>query len=86
METTLPVTDSPLFEQLRHLTVDVLEIAPEQVVPDASFADDLGADSLDLVELVEAIEAEFSIRIDDAELADVTTVGEAYSLVKSKLG
>ena len=65
MGTAAPVTDTPLFDQLRTLTVDVLELPPDQVVPDAHFADDLGADSLDLVELVEAIEAEFGVRIDD---------------------
>lgn len=85
METTLAVTDSPLFARLRDLTVEVLELPAEQVVPDASFSDDLGADSLDLVELVEAIEAAFEVRIADDELADITTVGEAYSLVSGKL-
>jgi len=85
VETTLAVTDSPLFAQLRDLTVDVLEMPAEQVVPGASFADDLGADSLDLVELVEAIEAEFAIRIGDDELIEITTVGEAFSLVAAKV-
>jgi len=85
VETTLAVTDSPLFAQLRDLTVDVLELPAEQVVPGASFADDLGADSLDLVELVEAIEAEFAIRIGDDELIEITTVGEAFSLVAAKV-
>lgn len=86
METTATVIDSPLFRQLVDLTVDVLELAPEQVLPEARFAEELGADSLDLVELVEAIEGEFGVRIDDTELADVTTVGEAYELVSGKLG
>jgi acyl carrier protein len=85
VDTTAPVLDSPLFAQLRTLTVDVLELPVDQVVPDAHFADDLGADSLDLVELVEAIEAEFGVRIDDTELADITTVGEAYEVVSGKL-
>jgi acyl carrier protein len=80
-----PVTESPLFAQLVDLTVDVLELPAAQVVPDASFADDLGADSLDLVELVEAIEAEFEIRIGDDELAEIRTVGEAYEVVSGKL-
>lgn len=85
METTLPVTDSPLYARLRDLTVDVLELAADHVVPDARFAEELGADSLDLVELVEAIEAEFGVGIADDELAEITTVGEAYSLLSSKL-
>jgi acyl carrier protein len=85
METTLRVLESPLFVQLRDLTVGVLELPADQVVPEAHFADDLGADSLDLVELVEAIEAEFEIRIGDDELAEITTVGEAYEVVSGKL-
>jgi acyl carrier protein len=85
MQTTLPALDTPLYARLRHLTVDVLELDPDVVVPAARFAEDLGADSLDLVELVEAIEAEFGIRIDDEELAEVTTVAEAYSLVSGKV-
>jgi acyl carrier protein len=85
METTVAPTDTPLFRQLIDLTVDVLELPPEQVVPEARFAEELGADSLDLVELVEAIEAEFGVRIADEELADITTVGEAYEVVSGKL-
>ena len=85
METTVAPIDTPLFQQLVDLTVDVLELAPEQVVPEARFAEELGADSLDLVELVEAIEAEFEVRIADDELADITTVGEAYEVVSGKL-
>jgi len=84
METTLLVQESPLYQRLLDLTVDVLEIPAGQVTPTASFSDDLGADSLDLVELVEALEAEFEIRIEDEELADITTVGEAYDLIADK--
>jgi acyl carrier protein len=85
METTLPVSESPLYRRLLALTVDVLDLTAEQVTPDTEFANDLGADSLDLVELVEALEAEFAIRIDDEELAEITTVGEAYDLVAGKI-
>jgi acyl carrier protein len=85
MDTAAPVLASPLFAQLRDLTVDVLELPAQQVVPDARFAEELGADSLDLVELVEAIESEFGVTIADEELADITTVGEAYEVVSGKL-
>jgi acyl carrier protein len=85
METTLRVTDTPLFRQLHDLTVEVLELPAEQVVPEARFAEELGADSLDLVELVEAIEATFRVRIGDDELADITTVGEAFDVLSAKL-
>ena len=82
---TLELTESPLYHRLRELTVDVLDLRDEQIVPDARFADDLGADSLDLVELVEALEQEFDVRIDDTELADIGTVAEAHDLLAAKL-
>ena len=82
---TIELTENPLFQRLRTLTVDVLDLRDEQVEPSARFADDLGADSLDLVELVEALEEEFDVQIDDEELADIATVGEAYSLIAAKL-
>ena len=85
METTLTVAAAPLYQQLVDLTVEVLELAPELVVPEARFAEELGADSLDLVELVEAIEAAFEVRIGDDELADITTVAEAFEVVSGKL-
>jgi len=83
---TIELTENPLFQRLRTLTVDVLDLRDEQVEPSARFTDDLGADSLDLVELVEALEEEFGVRIDDEELADIATVGEAYDLIAAKLG
>lgn len=82
---TIELTENPLYVRLRTLTIDVLDLRDDQIVPDARFADDLGADSLDLVELVEALEEEFGVRIDDEELADIGTVGEAYGLLESKL-
>ncbi|MGH3440811.1 MAG: acyl carrier protein [Nitriliruptorales bacterium] len=74
-------TDRSLYEQFRSLTAEVLEVALDQVTAGASFSDDLGADSLDLVELVEAMEEAFGIRIADEDLVDVTTVGEAFALL-----
>ena len=82
---TIELTENPLYQRLRTLTVDVLDLRDEQVEPAARFADDLGADSLDLVELVEALEQEFEVRIDDEELADVATVAEAYALIEGKV-
>ena len=82
---TIELTENPLYQRLRTLTVDVLDLRDDQVAPSARFTDDLGADSLDLVELVEALEEEFEVRIDDEELADIATVGEAYSLIAAKL-
>lgn len=79
------MTETELFERFRTLTADVLDVAAEQVVTDARFAEELGVDSLDLVELVEALEATFGVTIDDEELQDVTTVGEAYALLEGKV-
>lgn len=67
------------------LAVDVLGVAPEAVVEEARFNEDLDADSLDLVELVMALEERFDISVPEDELEDVLTVGQAISLVSDKL-
>ena len=56
-----------------------------QLTPEASFGDDLGADSLDLVELVMALEETFDIEVDEDELKDIRTVGQAFELIYAKL-
>ncbi len=73
------------FEKFKQCAVEVLQVEPEAVTPEASFADDLDADSLDLVELVMALEEQFGITVDESELEGVQTVGQAYDLVTSKL-
>ena len=60
-------------------------MSDDQVVPDAKFGDDLDADSLDLVELVMALEEEFGVEVPEEELEGVETVGQAYNLVVGKL-
>jgi acyl carrier protein len=82
---TMELTENPIYTRLCALATDVLDLRADQVVPEARFADDLGADSLDLVELVEALEEEFEVHIDDDELADIATVGEAFDLLVGKL-
>lgn len=77
--------DQELFARFRKCAVDVLSVSEDKVVPEASFADDLDADSLDLVELVMALEEEFNVEVPEEELADVKTVGQAYDLVVGKL-
>jgi acyl carrier protein len=74
------------FERFQKCAVDVLGVEAAKVTPDARFGDDLKADSLDLVELVMALEEEFDISVDEEELKDVATVGQAYDLVTSKIG
>ena len=76
---------SDTLDRFRECAVEVLAVDAEQVTPEASFADDLDADSLDLVELVMALEEEFDISVDEEELEDVTTVAHAIELVESKL-
>jgi len=74
-----------LFARFRKCAVEVLSVPEEKVVPEARFGDDLDADSLDLVELVMALEEEFGIEVPEEELEGVETVGQAYELVTGKL-
>ena len=70
---------------IREVAVEVLEVAPETVVESARFAEDLDADSLDLVELVMGLEERFEVSIPEDDLVDVMTVGGAVDLLLSKL-
>ena len=76
----------PVSDRVKKIIVDQLGVEEELVTPEASFVDDLGADSLDTVELVMALEEEFDISVPEEELEGVETVGQAYELVTSKLG
>jgi acyl carrier protein len=73
------------FDKFKQCAVEVLQVPPEKVTPEARFADDLDADSLDLVELVMALEEQFGISVDESELQGVETVSQAFELVHSKL-
>jgi acyl carrier protein len=79
------VDSDAAFEQFRECAVEVLQVPAEKVTKDAKFAEDLDADSLDLVELVMALEEKFDITVEETELEDVTTVGQAFDLIESKL-
>ena len=74
-----------LFERFKGHAVTVLAVDADKVTLEANFADDLDADSLDLVELVMALEEEFDISVDESELEGIETVGQALDLVRSKL-
>ena len=74
-----------LFARFRTCAVEVLSVDADKVVPEAKFGDDLDADSLDLVELVMALEEEFGITVPEEDLEGITTVGQAYDLVTAKL-
>ena len=74
-----------VFEKVKHLFVDELGIDAEKVTMEAKLEEDLDIDSLGIVEVVMAFEDEFEIEIDDEELTDVRTVGQAVNLLHSKL-
>jgi len=70
-------------ERVREIIVEQLGVNAEQVVPEAKFVEDLGADSLDTVELVMALEEEFGAEIPDEEAEKLTTVGEAIKYIEA---
>jgi acyl carrier protein len=74
-----------VFETFKKCAVEILQVEPGQVTVEAKFGDDLDADSLDLVELVMALEEAFDIEVPEEELEGIETVGQAYELIKSKL-
>jgi len=76
-----------IFERIKKIVVDQLGVEAEEVVPSASFVDDLGADSLDLVELIMSLEEEFTnpsqkIEIPDEDAEKITTVQDAVDYIK----
>jgi acyl carrier protein len=73
------------FDKFRNCTVDVLQVPEDKVIPEARFGDDLDADSLDLVELVMALEEAFDITVEESEIEGIETVGQAYELISAKL-
>lgn len=75
-----------VMTKLKELVVDRLNVEEEQIKPEASFVEDLGADSLDIVELIMGIEEEFDVEIPDEDAEKLTNVGEALAYVKTKLG
>ncbi|HUO56823.1 MAG TPA: acyl carrier protein [bacterium] len=71
-------------DKVKEIIVDQLGVEPGQVKPEASFIDDLGADSLDTVELVMAFEEEFDLEIPDEDAEKIKSVGDAITYIKSK--
>ena len=74
-----------IFDRVKKVVVEQLEVEPEKVTPDASFANDLQADSLDVVELVMALEEEFDIEIPDEAAEQIDTVGKAADYISGKV-
>jgi acyl carrier protein len=79
------VDSNAAFEKFRECAVEVLQVPADKVTKEARFADDLDADSLDLVELVMALEESFDVTVEETELEDIETVGQAFDLISSKL-
>jgi len=73
-------------ERVIEIIVEQLDVTKEECVPEASFMDDLGADSLDIVELIMAMEENFGIEISDDELTKIRTVQDSIDFIKKKRG
>ena len=71
------------FNKLRNIIADTLNVDPDEITAETTFADDLGADSLDLFQIVMGIEEEFDLSIPSEAAEDVSTVGEALALIKN---
>ena len=74
-----------VLARLKEIIVDRLDVEEDQIVPEASFVEDLGADSLDIVELIMGIEEEVDIEIPDEYAEKLTSVGEATTYTLSKI-
>lgn len=82
---TIPVNKDDIFERCKTLLVDHMFLDPDKVTPRVSIIDDLGADSLDMVELIMAAEEEFGVEISDDEGERMVTVQDAVDAIASKL-
>jgi acyl carrier protein len=74
-----------VFEEVKAIIAEVLGVDPEKVILEASFRDDLEADSLDLVELIMAFEDKFEVEIPDDDAQQITTVGEAVAYAEGHM-
>lgn len=74
-----------IAEQVKQIVVEQLSVSEEEVVPTASFVDDLGADSLDVVELVMELEEKFDLEISDEDAEQIATVGDAVRYIEERV-
>ena len=73
------------FEKLKKVIADVLNVDPDEITMETTFVDDLGADSLDVFQIIMGIEEEFDIEIPDADAEKVTTVGDVVDYIKENV-
>ncbi len=74
------------FEKLQQIIAEVLNVDVDEITPDTTFVDDLGADSLDVFQIIMGIEEEFDIEIPTEEAEKIVTVGDAAEAIKSAIG
>ncbi|ABP67198.1 acyl carrier protein [Caldicellulosiruptor saccharolyticus DSM 8903] len=74
--------NSEIFEKVRKIIADKLDIEEDKITPESSFLDDLGADSLDIVELIMELEEEFNIEIPDEDAEKIRTVADAVKYIE----
>lgn len=79
------MSQEKIFEKVKEIVAEQLGVKPEEVTPEANFANDLGADSLDTVELVMALEEEFNIEIPDEEAEKILTVQQAVDFINEQV-
>lgn len=80
------VSTSTIYDRLKGIVTEQLGVDEEEVTPEASFVDDLNADSLDLVELIMSLEEEFGLEISDEDAEKILTVGDAASYIEEHQG
>jgi acyl carrier protein len=78
------MAEKSIEEKVKDIIVEQLGVNPEQVTPQASFIEDLGADSLDIVELVMAFEEEFSVEVPDEDAEKLQTVGDVIKYIEER--
>ena len=78
------MAEKSIEEKVKDIIVEQLGVNPEQVTPQASFIEDLGADSLDIVELVMAFEEEFGVEVPDEDAEKLQTVGDVIKYIEEK--
>ena len=77
-----PMSSEEVFDKVKEIIVEQLGVAETAITPDASFIDDLGADSFDIVELIMALEEEFDMEIPDADAEKIVTVGDVVEYIR----